>query len=141
MANGAVVRLPLVTPEPTSAKPTAPPAATAIQVGEAVADAVEALGAALADLDAGGLTAANRARGGVTVAAVVELQLTHFGAFDFGALALVEGKRILHARHGAVLHRQLGTDAGIDDVFGDLLSHILAVATEVTATEMAFRAH
>jgi hypothetical protein len=112
-----------------------------VELGRLMADAVAALGAGLADLDAGGLTDTNRARGGETIAAVVELQLAHFGAFDFGALALAEGKRILHARHGATLRQQLGSDAGIDDTFDMLLSHVLAVATKVSAIEAVYRSN
>jgi hypothetical protein len=137
--NGIAVRL---APEPISAKPGAAPAATAIQIGVAMADAVEALGAGLADYDAGGLTDTNRARGGVTIAKIVEMQLAALGDMpDFSAVALAEGKRILLARHGATLRQHLGTDAGIDDTFDMLLSHILAVATKVSAIEAVYRAN
>jgi hypothetical protein len=114
-----------------------------IALGQAMADAVEALGAGLADLDAGGrLSDANRARGGETIAAVVELQLATLGQIDdFRGLAQREGCRILHARHGAALRQQLGTDAGIDYTFSVLLSHILAVATKVSAIEAVYRSN
>jgi hypothetical protein len=141
MANGAAVRL---APEPIPASPsTSAQEEIKITIGRAMADATEALGAALADYDAGGrLTDANRALGGETIAKVVELQLATLGEMpDFSALALAEGKRILHARHGAALRQQLGSDAGIDYTFILLLTHILAVANKVAAIEMAFRAN
>jgi hypothetical protein len=146
--NGVAVVLPCEppsTPTGAMASPGVVPGSTTptgieILLGTAMADACEALGAGLADYDAGGLSNINRTRGGVTIAAVVELWLAHFGAFDFGAVALTEGKRILHARHDPVL-RQQGSDAVIDDVFGELLSHILAVATKVCAIERVFREH
>lgn len=72
---------------------------------------------------------------------MVELQLAHFGAFDFGALALAEGKRILHARHGAALRQHLGSNAGIDATFDMLLTHVLAVANKVAAVERVFRSN
>ena len=73
---------------------------------------------------------------------VVELQLATLGEMpDFGVIALAEGRRTLLARHGAALRQQLGSDAGIDDVFDYLLSHVLAVATKVSAIEMAFRSN
>jgi len=107
-----------------------------------MANATEALGAALADLDAGGLTNANRTRGGETVAALVELQLAALDTMpEFSAIAIAEGRAALHARHDAVLRQQLGTDAGIDATFDMLLSHVLEVAAKVVAVERVFRAH
>jgi hypothetical protein len=138
MANGVAVRL---APEPTPASPSTQEGIK-VELGRLMADAVEALGRSLADYDAGGLTAANRARGGETIAAVVELRLATLGEMpEFADVALVEGKRILHARHGAMLRQQLGSNAGIDDVFGELLSHVLAVATKVSAIEAVYRSN
>lgn len=139
MANGAAALALLPT---ASATPAAGQKDIRAALGHAMADATEALGAGLADLDAGGrLSDANRTRGGETIAAVVELWLGAFGEIDFGVIALAEGRRVLLARHGATLRQQLGTDAGIDDVFCALLSHVLTVANKVAAIEMAYRAH
>jgi hypothetical protein len=110
-----------------------------VELGRLMADAVEALGAALADYDAGGLTAANRARGGETIAALVELQLTHFGAFDFGAVALAAGRSAIFARHGVTLRQHCG--AVPETALDGLLTHVLAVATKVCAIERVFREH
>jgi hypothetical protein len=135
-------------PESKDEPPAAPASGKAdegikLTLGQAMADATEALGAGLADYDAGGrLTDANRARGGETIAKVVEIQLATLGEMpDFGVIALAEGRRTLLARHGVALRQQLGTDAGLDYVLDELLTHVLAVATKVTAIEMAFRAH
>jgi hypothetical protein len=141
--NGVAVALPV---EPAETKPGAAPDSTPMgiehAIGAAMADATETLAAAMADLDAGGLTAANRTRGGETIAALVELQLAALGAMpDFGAVALAEGRRTLITRHGVTLRQRLGSDAGIDAVFSELLSHILAVAAQVVATERVFREH
>jgi hypothetical protein len=144
MANGtAALALLPPAPEPTHASPSAnDQEGIKVELGRLMADAVEALGRSLADYDAGGLTNASRELGGITIAAVVELQLAALGTMpEFADVALVEGKRILHARHGAVLAQHLGSDAGIDDVFGELLSHILAVATKVAAVEAVYRSN
>jgi hypothetical protein len=140
-SNGVAVALP-VEPISSKVKPAAPP--VAIQIGEAMADACEALGRSLADLDAGGLTAANRARGGETIAAVVEMQLAHFGAFDFGAVASATGRHALLQRHGTALRQLLGAGVPEEAITGcidELLSQILAVANKVAAVERVFREH
>jgi hypothetical protein len=134
-SNGTAVALPFAPPSTGQEE-------IKIALGQAMADATEALGAALADLDAGGLTDANRALGGETITKVVELQLATLGEMpEFADVALAEGRRTLFARHGATLRQQLGTDAGLDYVLDELLTHVLAVANKVTAIEMAFRAH
>jgi hypothetical protein len=141
MANG-VAATKLMLPA-TSASPSAnDQEGIKTAIGLAMADATDALGAGLADLDVGGLTAANRARGGATIAKIVEMQLAALGDMpDFGAIALAEGRRTLIARHGAALRQQLGTDAGIDYTFGVLLAHVLAVASKVAAVERVLRAN
>jgi hypothetical protein len=140
MANGSAA-LHLV-PAPESENTSAPRAGIETAIGIAMADAVEAVGRSLADFDAGGLTPASRTRGGETVAALVELQLSALGTMpEFADVALAEGRNVLNARHRATLHRQLGTDAGIDATFNMLLSHVLEVTAKVVAVERVFRAH
>jgi hypothetical protein len=113
-------------------------------LGIAMADAVEALGAALIDVEGGApLRAENRTLNGEQLAAVVELQLAHFGTIDdWRGLALAEGRRVLIERHGAALRRRFGADvpeAAIDAAIADLCTWVITVAGQVSATEMAFR--
>ena len=91
-------------------KPAAAPAATAIQIGVAIADAVEAIGIALAEGGAP-MRAEIRTLNGERLAAVVELWLHHFGEIDdFRGLAQREGRRVLLERHAAEMRQQLGED-------------------------------
>jgi hypothetical protein len=145
MANGATVRLPLAgepVSTPAKAKPAAAPAATAIQIGTAMADAVEALGVALVE---GGtpMRAETRTLNGEKLAAVVELQLAHFGETDdFRGLAQREGRRVLLERHAAGLRQQLGAnvpEAAIARTFDELCICVVTVANQVAAIEAAFR--
>jgi hypothetical protein len=142
MANGtAALALLPPAPEPTHASPsTGDQEGIKIALGQAMADATDALGAALADLDAGGrLSDANRTRGGETIAALVELQLAHFGAFDFGAVALAAGRRAIFARHGVMLRQHCG--AVPETALDGLLTHILAVASKVAAIGAVYRSN
>jgi hypothetical protein len=138
MANGSAA-LHLV-PAPESENTSAPRAGIETAIGDAMANATETLAASMADLDAGGLTAANRTRGGETVARVVELQLAMLGEMpDFGAVALAAGRRAIFARHGVTLRQHCG--AVPETALDGLLTHVLAVANKVAAIEMAYRAH
>jgi hypothetical protein len=141
--NGVAVALP-VEPTPTQAKPAAPPAATAIQVGEAVADAVEALGRGLAEGGAP-MRAETRALNGEKLAAIVEIWLHHFGEIDdFRGLAQREGVRALRARHGEALRQQIGADCSeqaITGTFDELCGHIVTIAGQVAAIEAVYRSN
>jgi hypothetical protein len=147
MPNGAAVRL---APEPpterllkgapagaTASKPGTARAATGIEVtiGEAMADAAAAIGQALVDFAAGGrMTPATRALSGECLGRVCELQLDTVGELDFGAVAHVEGRRILLARHGAVLRKHCGTvpEAALDE----LLGYVIGIANKVVRDEL-----
>jgi hypothetical protein len=145
MANGAVARLPFDPPSTSAgAKPAAPP--VAIQIGDAMADAVEFVGRALVDVEGGApLHAATRELGGTRIAAVVTLWLDHLGEIDnFRGLAQREGCRVLLARHAAEMRQQLGADcseAALTECFDELCSWVITVAAQVTAVERVFRAH
>jgi hypothetical protein len=146
MANGTAVRLPLVTFEPTSAKPAAAPAATAIQIGEAVASAVEAVGLALIDTESGTpLRAEIRTLNGEKIAVVVTLWLDHLGeSDDFRGLAQREGRRVLLERHGEALRQQLGAnvpEAVIARCVDELCGWITTIAGQVAAVEAVYRSN
>jgi hypothetical protein len=148
MANGATVALlpPASGPAPAQAKPAAPPAATAIQIGSAVADAVEALIVALIDTESGApLRPETKALNGEKIAQVVELQLDALGEVDdFRNLALAAGRSAILERHGEALHRLLGAgvpETAIVECIDELCGHIITVATEVAAVEAVYRSH
>jgi hypothetical protein len=139
--NGATVALTLAHDPP--ATPTKAPAPTEVeqQIGAAVADAAAAIGQALADSEAGGsMTPATKMLGGSRLARVAELQLAHFGEFDFAAVARVEGKRELHRRHDAIFRQHYGAGldmAKIDMALGEILDWVIGIADRVVADERA----
>jgi hypothetical protein len=149
MANG-VAALPLAfEPAPESkdaavGSPGAAPAATAIQVGVAVANACEAVGIALAEGGAP-MRAETRAMSGERLAVVVEHLLAHLGEIDgWRDLAQREGRRVLLERHAAGMRQQLGADtpaAAIARTFDELCGYIITAAIQVAAIELAYRSN
>jgi len=142
MANGTAalaLQPPTSAPADATDKPSEP---IERAIGRVVADATEALGRAMADYDAGRrLTDANRALGGETIAKVVEIQLATLGEMpEFADVALAEGRRVLLERHAAGLRQQLGA-AAIARTFDELCGHIIIVANQVTAIELAYRSN
>jgi hypothetical protein len=142
MANGATVALlPPTSGLASTCAKTEP--STAIQIGIAVANACEALGVALAE--GARMCAGTRALNGERLAAVVTLWLDHIGEIDdFRALAQREGCRELVARHAAEMCQLLGEnvpDTAIAKTFDELCGYIVAAAGQVTAIELAYRAH
>src|SRR6516165_4979118 len=95
--NGAAVALPLALDPPTIPAKAIGPTEVEQRIGEAVADAAAAIGHGLADFEANGqLAPATKMLGGELLARVCELQLAHWGEFDFAIVARTEGKRTLH---------------------------------------------
>jgi hypothetical protein len=91
------------------------------------------------------MRAETRALNGEKLAAVVTLWLDHIGEIDdFRGLALAAGRRVLLERHAAGLRQQLGAnvpEAAIARTFDELCGHIITVANQVAAIEMAFRSN
>jgi hypothetical protein len=139
--NGATARLP-VEPISSKAKPATPP--VAIQIGSAMADAVDALGVAMAEGDIP-MRPGTRTLNGEKLAVVVELWLHHFGEIDdFRGLAQREGRRVLLERHAAGLRQQLGAnvpETAIATTFDELCGHIVTIAGQVAAIEAVYRSN
>jgi len=138
-ANGAVVRLPVELAS-TCAK-TEP--STAIQIGSAVADAVEAFTRAMAE-ESIPMRPETRTLNGEKLAVVVELWLDHREVDDFRSLALRAGCSALLERHAVGMRQLLGADvpdAAMVRTFDQLCACVVSTAGQVAAVEAVYRSN
>ena len=139
--NGAAVALPLALDPPTIPAKAIGPTEVEQRIGEAVADAAAAIGPGLADFEANGqLAPATKMLGGELLARVCELQLAHWGEFDFAIVARTEGKRTLHQRNDATFREHYGASldvAKVDKALDEILDWVIGIANKVTAMERA----
>ena len=138
MANGALLpALPAAAdPIGPSTSPHAGDQSDRIVIGDAMADAVIALGAALIDFEAAGaMSPATKDAGGSRIARVVEMQLAASDETDFVAAARAEGRHTLLRRHGAALRQRFGaiSETAIDG----LVDEVLVIVSRVCAHERA----
>jgi hypothetical protein len=139
MPNGAahtLARLRLVESTPIEA-----PAPTEVEraIGEAMADAVIAIGAGVIDCENGGLRPSTRQLAGERFGAVAMLQLEH-DASSFAAIARSAGRSELWRRNDAAFRKHYGAsfnEAAIARAFDELIDHVLSVTTKVCAVERA----
>jgi hypothetical protein len=133
MANGSAVALPLeLDPEPAKEQQS-----LEVTIGEAVADAVAAILAGVADWGADGrLSPATRTRMGDLFVELYRAQEAAGGELAFHTIALREGKRALVQRYGAVLTEQCGVPAATLD-FDEVLNWPLDILRKITAVERA----
>ena len=148
MANGVVVRLPLVTPEPTPAATSSSTAAgkpnggIEVALGAAVADAVFMLYQATLDQQQNdALAPATKDAGAARIAAIALLQLDHAGGdIDFVARAHRDGKcELRRFFNNTDLFRQ-HDPVEIDKVFDTSISDVLGIVSRVVRDERIFRA-